>query len=778
MTQSRLDSTGRDNSDDIFADAVKAGLPEEAANDQAEQLASLAEVDAAVMDACGKNPAELMTLVRQIDNQSTTYMTSTTKAAWERSYRAYRNEHFQGSKYLSPRYRQRSKLFRPKTRSAVRKNMASAAAALFASVDAVSVTAEDSGDTNKVAAASLAHELLNYRLDRSSGRNAIPWFLTAMGCHQSAQITGICASIQTWIYKEDETGRRIMDRPDATDIPPENLGIDPNADWRDPAQASGYVVIRWPLPLWEVREKMKRGATRRDDRTAWIDIPDDELESIATSQPQDASGIRRAREGGTDKEDQTKSGPYRVVWCYQIFMRIGGTDYTFWTLGRERLLSIPQKTEDLYPHLGGERPIVIGYGAIEAHRPYPMAPVESWQQLQQEANDIVNLRLDQMKHVVNPIAKVKRGRQVDIEQIQRRSPDGVLLLQDMEDVDWDRPPDVPASAYRDADYINADLDELAGSFSTSSVQSNRQLGETVGGMRLMSGAAGSVTEFDLRVWIETWAERVMWQLLRLEQFYEDDATVLAIAGEKAQLFQKFGIDAITDQLLLSDVTLRVSIGLGNSDPMQALQKFGAAAKIAGDMLMPFMGMPGAPMVTPKPKEIIDEIFGKAGYKDAAERFFEVGEPMQPPPGEEGADGAAQAEAKIAETQMKLEDAKEERAAKYADKEKDRELKLILQQMQAQAAQQQKLLEIVIGSMAQREEAQAMAGIDRENRMVDRQFEQQDKAQERQFSEKDQRRQRVQAIMERDREDKFRDRELSIAEKAAMAKAKARPTNGR
>jgi hypothetical protein len=81
------------------------------------------------------------------------------------------------------------------------------------------------------------------------------------------------------------------------------------------------------------------------------------------------------------------NGTFGRVWLYEWFMRIAGADYTFWTLGIQRMLSTPVLTADAYPEQGGARPIVIGLGAVEAFRPYPMSPVESWQPLQLELND-------------------------------------------------------------------------------------------------------------------------------------------------------------------------------------------------------------------------------------------------------------------------------------------------------------------------------------------------------------------------------------------------------
>jgi hypothetical protein len=55
--------------------------------------------------------------------------------------------------------------------------------------------------------------------------------------------------------------------------------------------------------------------------------------------------------------------------------------------------------------------------------------------------------------------------------------------------------DVTASSYAEQDRLNVDFDELLGNFSRSSVQTNRKLNETVGGMALISQGANQLTEF-------------------------------------------------------------------------------------------------------------------------------------------------------------------------------------------------------------------------------------------------------------------------------------------
>src|SRR3979490_1582736 len=84
---------------------------------------------------------DYLKLMRDARQRGQSYYTENLKGPIDSSYRAFRNKHFAGSKYWSTEYRNRSKLFRPKTRSAVRKAGAGAISALFASTDAVKCAA-------------------------------------------------------------------------------------------------------------------------------------------------------------------------------------------------------------------------------------------------------------------------------------------------------------------------------------------------------------------------------------------------------------------------------------------------------------------------------------------------------------------------------------------------------------------------------------------------------------------------------------------------------------
>lgn len=112
-----------------------------------------------------------------------------------------------------------------------------------------------------------------------------------------------------------------------------------------------------------------------------------------------------------------------------------------------------------------------------------------------------------------------------------------------------------------------DFDELQGNFSASTIEGARNLNETVGGMALLAGSSSIVTEYALRTFAETWVERVLKQLLRLEQYYETDEVILALAGQKAESELKFNVDDMLDDLLREEVVLKVNVGLEATNPM-------------------------------------------------------------------------------------------------------------------------------------------------------------------------------------------------------------------
>jgi hypothetical protein len=584
--------------------------------------------------------------VREAEDQAQLYVAQVNRRAWTQTLRAFHNEHFVGSKYTKTDWRNRSRIFRPKTRSAVLKDQAAVAASLFGTVDSVNCLAGDESNSMQRAAAAIMEELVNYRTDRTSGREAIPWFQVAMGARQDTVLTGVCLSKQSWkldlkmmgherflddsdednpVEAMREVWKPETDRPDVQLFPPENYCIDPAADWTDPAQSAAYVIIKHPLQMEDVRRNQERPFN------PWHKVSEEAIRGAYESGKWDTAAIRRARELGIDRMDEATTGTvFQIVWVYEVYMRLNGEDWTFFSVGSQHYLTDPKPVKEVYPEQGGARPLVMGYGSLESHRIFPMGPAESWQQYQMELNDIINLTLDAMKQNVMPVTKIRRGRQVDLDQIKRRSSGSAILVTDPDDVTFERVPDIPQSVALLTRNLELEFDDLAGQFNGQTTENSNALSRTLGGLKLVAGSSNAAQEFAIRIWIQTWCEPVLAQLVKLEQWYESDPVVLGLCGQRAQLFQKHGISQVTDDLLEQEVTIRVSVGLGAGDPEQRLQKFTSATQIVAPLLAQSREFQQG-QVEIDWEAIVQEVYGAAGYRDGGMRFFKKGQGQQPNP---------------------------------------------------------------------------------------------------------------------------------------------------
>ena len=581
---------------------------------------------------------EFLQMVQEADSQALQYVSQVNRQSWERNYRAYHQEHFSGSKYLTDDYNNRSRLFVPKTRTAVRKDMAATAASMFGSVDAINCEPGNEGDPQQRGAAAIIKELVAYRTNRSSGKASIPWFAVAMGSRQTALLTGICLSKQYWklelkrkgsetFHDDDGTEKERdvwvphIDRPESELFPPENYVIDSAADWRNPAQDAAYVILKYPMRMDEIRRRQK------DPRNPWRKLDEEQLRASGEGAQMEAESIRRAREQGLDRFDRTQTTRhFDIIWVWETFIRTAGQDWNFVSIGNKHMLTDPRPTEEVYPEQFGERPLALGFGALEAFRIFPMSPVESWQMLQQETNDIRNLSLDALKQNIMPVSKVVRGKNVDLDQLKRRGQGSSIMVTNKDDVTWEKAPDLSEAVTAMTQKLDIEFDDLSGQQNYGTVQDNNNLGKTLGGLKLAAGAANSVQEFDIRIWIETWCEPVLSQIVRLEQFYESDPIILGICGDRAQLMQKYGINEISNELLENNVTISCNVGLGSGDPQQRLAKFNSATQIALPLLQLDPDFKNGKKQM-NSETIMEEVYGAAGYKDGGKRFIKDGQPL-------------------------------------------------------------------------------------------------------------------------------------------------------
>lgn len=544
-------------------------------------------------------------LARDAYSASNTYFDASIRHQIEADLRQFQGLHPSGSKYLADVNRSRSKLFRPKTRTTIRKNEAVAAEAFFSTNDVVSIKPENDNDAVQKASAEVMSELLQYRLTKS-----IPWFLTLVGAYQDAQTVGMVASYQYWEFNQ----KKNIDRPCIRLVPVENIRFDPGASWTDPVGTSPYLIEMIPMYVKDVKARMATVDSKTGE-AKWKTLPD---ATILTAVKQYGDTIRLQREGQrTDSKDQAQANNnFSIVWVHKNIIEVDGDDMMFYTLGTEQILSEPVPLSDAYFH--GRRPYVIGSCIIETHKNYPSSLPRISKDVQAEINEVANQRIDNVKLVMNKKYFAKRNKQVDIRSLTRNVPGSVTLMQDTDDVKVVEFNDVTGSSYKEQEVLNLDFDDITGAFSGASVQSNRKLNETVGGMDLLSSGANQVSGYQLRTFVETWVEPVLRQIVLLEQYYETDETLIGLCGEKAKLLQKFGVDAVTDAMLMNEFTLNVNVGMGASNPKEQVKNFIQGMTALRDMLADGSLLKFGLSV----EEVIKELFGKLGYKDGG-RFFDT-----------------------------------------------------------------------------------------------------------------------------------------------------------
>ena len=577
---------------------------------------------------------------------STTFIDANYRNKWESGINAFNSVHDANSKYNTSSFDKRSKLFRPKTRSIIRKVEAAAAAAYFSNSDVLSIEAENSNDKTACAGAEMMKELIQHHLTKN-----VPWFQIVQGGLQDAMVTGCAVAHVYWEtkgnteesdnessdsdysksnvksfmgqpenapsidYKRSFTSdsssntnskkvaKLIKDKPCVDLIPIENIRFDPAASWTNPVETSPYLIHLIPMYVGDVKTMMTNGKWKRYSESI--------IKSALQTKSDTTNQARLKKVSDPYNTNGKTISDYEIVWVQRHIHREDDVDYDFYTLGDVALLSEPVPLIDNVFH--GMRPYVIGNCVLETHKVIPSSIPELSRGLQEEANEISNQRLDNVKFSMNKRYIVARNKQVDIQSLIRNVPGGITMADSVDDIREVSTPDVTQSSYLEQDRINTDMDELLGNFGAGTVQANKQLAQTVTGMSMMNSSANTLVEYTLRTFTETFIEPILNQLVLLERHYETDEVLLDIIGNRTGVFKKLGTDENADKLLQHNVSLKVNVGMGATSPEQKLNKLTQGIMSYGNIVK--MGIPNL-----NTSEIGKEIFGALGYSDGS-RFI-------------------------------------------------------------------------------------------------------------------------------------------------------------
>jgi hypothetical protein len=328
---------------------------------------------------------------------------------------------------------------------------------------------------------------------------------------------------------------------------------------------------------------------------------DDSTRQARTNQSQDAT------------QQDREVHEYDIVWVHRHIHRFKGEDFEWYMLASRYMLTDPEPLEANVWH--GDRDYVIGTWNIETHKAVPASVPTLGRGLQEETNDIGNQRGDNVKLVLNKRWFAKRSANVDTTSLVRNVPGGVTMVNDVEkdvkEVSW---PDITQSAYEEQARVDADFDALLGNFNPMAPGAGgRNPRESTRTMLGVQAPSMMMTEYALMTYVQTFLLPCLRQLVLLEQYYESDMVLLAVAGQKAKIAQRFGVNEVTDAILEKRIAVNINIGMGATDPVMKMNRFSQAVSSYANICK-----------TPPPgmdlKEVGKEFMALAGYQDGV-RFL-------------------------------------------------------------------------------------------------------------------------------------------------------------
>lgn len=542
---------------------------------------------------------------------STSYFENNIRGDLDDSINAFHNKHKSSSHFSTTTSNFSSKVYRPKTRAVITKYEAAADAAYFSNPDVVSIEAENPSNKNEVLGAAVTKAILQYRLTKT-----VPWYQIVIGGFQDAQVQGLAIAHYYWKVKvkqhseQDPLTKEVMvsdylhtDEPAIDLIPLENFRFDPNASWMNIVETSPFLIHMRPMYVCDVKAQVAKGYFKEVSESDYMSAAGSSKDFMATRQA-------RAQSGQDPREKSSKElGDYEIVMVQEHIHRIEDEDYVWFTLNNEVMLRDPVLLEELY--FTGERPYVIGSCALETHNTYVSSTPNLLSGLQEEINEVANQRLNNVKLALNKKFIVRTDAEIDLASLLRNQPGSAVYTQNpAEDVRELSTPDVTQSSYLEQDRLNGDFDELAGNFSSNSIQQQQSNQATWHGMQMLNSNANVQLEHQLRIFTDTFVTPLLRAIVKLEQKYETNDTIFALVGQQnADLFQKFGQSPEIDELLQHELTIKCNVGMNNTDPMIKQQRLinalGVILNISKNPASRGLDM----------KEVAKEIFASSGFGD-------------------------------------------------------------------------------------------------------------------------------------------------------------------
>lgn len=612
----------------------------------------------------------------------------------------FKGRHGPGSKYMSEAFRNRSKIFRPLTRMASRSWEADIATSLFLNDDYMHVSSRRGSDEQSKMSASVIKEIMNLRLDKN-------WYTVCMGAAQDAFVNGpVIGKVYWWheavttthdVPQTDDAGNLIglqtvseqkvvHDEPVIEVILPENFIYDPTAKWDDVIGTGNYFIHRKQMSADTVMVKMNNGE--------WDKLDKGEILTCRWAMEDDAVQQSKRGENRPDPvNNDTADSNYEMVMVNEVFVRREGVWYVYHMMGTQWLLEAPAALETRYHH--GRLPFAYGTAMIESHNNAPDSKTQLGSELQNAVNEVSNQRMDNVKLALNKRYLAKRGAAIDLASLTRSSPGGVTMTSDpVNDVQALEVSDVTQSSYEETQRLTMEMNEAQGTFSGQAVANNREMNETVGGMKLLSNAATKVNDYDIRTFVMTWVRPILNLFMLTIQYYENDQVIMQIAVENSEFFPRLKPEDLTDDFMTKQLELKVDTGIGATDPVQRVNTLMYGVTTVASLPGMAAEMDG--------KAVGSAIFSTLGQGDGskffpslARNYQEPAEKAPPPPDPLVLAAQEEAKGRVQEATIKAEQAMQLEQMRL---QADRELKLLQMALDAELQGKQGQLDILMGML--------------------------------------------------------------------------------
>lgn len=443
------------------------------------------------------------------------------------SIKSYNNQHTSGSVFAMDNDPSNSRIFRPKTRTILRKYAAAATSSFFSNLDIVSIEAENASDKAEVISAAITKALVNYRL-----RKHVPWYQICTGGFTDALVQGlVCAHIY-WNVDRDEEGNLINEKPVVDLIPLENIRFDAASDWTDIVNSTPFLIILKPMYVGDVKQDMAKG---KFNKLSDADI-------AASFSRSNSNTVKERNAGGRDPyADNAQSGipnDYQTVVVQMHIHRIDGQDWLWYTLNNTAMLTDPVPLQDVYFH--GKRPFVIGAADVDPHNAYVTPLPELLQPTQEEMNILANQRRTNVDMAMNRKWRVEPsvGDRFDPMALLDNAV-GSLVFAPKDGLEALDVPDVTQSSYLEQQGLDRDFDELAGNYAPQPSQVGNSPNDSHKQGQMLNTNANVLVEMALKTYTMTFVEPVLRMIVLLEQYYETDDVIVGLAGMQAGLFMRY-----------------------------------------------------------------------------------------------------------------------------------------------------------------------------------------------------------------------------------------------